>query len=84
MPYPNCLQHRLLRKRANDDGQSTLVFLIIICNLALINALFSGQASGRNFSPARRKAASVSGKAMTTQPDRQIGFFLMFRILVVA
>lgn len=26
----------------------------------------------------------VSGKAMTTQPDRQIGFFLMFRILVVA
>lgn len=27
---------------------------------------------------------TVSGKAMTTQPDRQIGFFLMFRILVVA
>ena len=26
----------------------------------------------------------VSGKAMTTQPDRQIGFFLTFRILVVA
>jgi hypothetical protein len=30
------------------------------------------------------KPRTVSGKAMTTQPDRQIGFFLMFRILVVA
>ena len=27
---------------------------------------------------------SVSGKAMTTQPDRQIGFFLIFCILVIA
>lgn len=64
------LQHRLLRKRANDDGQSALVILIISCNLALINALFSGQASGRNSSPARRKAASVGGnlkKQLTTK-----------------
>ena len=26
----------------------------------------------------------ISGKAMTTQPDRQIEFFLIFHILVVA
>ena len=30
------------------------------------------------------RQTDVSGKAMTTQPDRQIGFFLTFRILVVA
>ncbi|WP_221177746.1 hypothetical protein, partial [Epilithonimonas hominis] len=30
------------------------------------------------------KLQTVSGKAMTTQPDRQIGFFLIFCILVIA
>ena len=40
-----------LRKRAIDDGQSALVILIISCNLALINTLFSGQAGRSNSSP---------------------------------
>ena len=34
--------------------------------------------------PHYSKPPTVSGKAMTTQPDRQIGFFLIFCILVIA
>ncbi len=34
--------------------------------------------------PAGAYARAVSGKAMTTQPDRQIGFFLTFHILAIA
>ena len=33
---------------------------------------------------ATKHALTVSGKAMTTQPDRQIGFFLTFHILAIA
>ncbi|RYZ89028.1 MAG: hypothetical protein EOP04_07935 [Proteobacteria bacterium] len=50
-----------------DDSPSALVILIIICNLALINALFSGQAGRRNFSPARRKAAGVGRKKLKSK-----------------
>ena len=44
----------------------------------------SGFESSLRIKTAIAKPFNVSGKAMTTQPDRQIGYFLTFCILVIA